>query len=109
MNLKKCEIVSINDLSSDDFLLLSTGQGILETIKYSHHTIWFKELHFKRLQKTAKLFKTVINTSVLNNSIEAEIEKTGKDNSYRIRVVLLTSFLENVKKKPKIIIVRPSD
>ena len=104
MSNNKCEIISTNNLSDDDLILLSTGQGFLETLKYAQNTLWFKELHLKRLQEAAKLFKTDINISELNNSIEAEIEQNGKDNSYRIRVILLTSFLENVKKEPKILI-----
>ncbi len=98
------EIISINNLLEDDLVLLSTGQGFLETLKYTRYTLWFKELHYSRLQNSAKLFNIDICLSRLNNAVKEKINLNGKNNSYRIRIILLFSFIEKHKSTGKIII-----
>jgi len=98
------KIISITHLSEDDLVLLSTGQGFLETIKYTQNTLWFKELHYSRLHNSAKLFNIDICPTRLNNAIKEKINLIGKNNSYKIRIILLFSFIKKLKSMGKIII-----
>jgi 4-amino-4-deoxychorismate lyase len=104
MSSNNFEIISINTLLEDDLVLLSTGQGFLETLKYGRNTLWFKELHYSRLQNSAKLFNIDICPAQLNNAVKEKINLNGKNNSYRIRIILLFSFIEKHKNTGKIII-----
>jgi len=104
MSSNSYEIISIKNLNEDDLVLLSTGQGFLETLKYTRNTLWFKELHYSRLQNSAKLFNIAIYPSRLNNAVKEKINLNGKNNSYRIRIILLFSFIEKHKSTGKIII-----
>jgi 4-amino-4-deoxychorismate lyase len=104
MSSNNYEIISIKNLNEDDLVLLSTGQGFLETLKYTRNTLWFKELHYSRLQNSAKLFNIDICPSRLNNAVKEKINLNGKNNSYRIRIILLFSFIEKHKSTGKIII-----
>ena len=104
MSSNNYEIISIKNLDEDDLVLLSTGQGFLETLKYTRNTLWFKELHYSRLQNSAKLFNIDICPSRLNNAVKEKINLNGKNNSYRIRIILLFSFIEKHKSTGKIII-----
>jgi len=99
--LSSYEIISINNLLEDDLVLLSTGQGFLETLKYTRYTLWFKELHYSRLQNSAKLFNIDICLSRLNNAVKEKINLNGKTIPIEYELFYFFLLLKSTKVREK--------
>lgn len=72
--------------------LLTTGQGIFETVQYSENTLWFWERHEKRLRNSLDFFNARLVELDLKKFIFDKIKRHSQFNSFKIKLSFIFPF-----------------
>lgn len=84
-------------VSATQMKYLTTGQGVFETLLYSHNCLWFWQRHARRLQKTLEFFNASLDHERLWRDINRTIADMDLPGAARVKVTVLFP----VNRKPK--------
>ncbi len=82
----------MNKLNEYILSLLTTGQGVFETMLFSDGILWFKELHLKRLKKTARFFNINPDWNKIDDELNVHLKALRSSSEKRIKIKLILLF-----------------
>ena len=80
-----------------DFLL-TTGQGVFETMRYEDGRLWFWPQHLQRLHKTLKYFSADASAVDFDEIVYGAIKNSARSQPLRVKLLALFPFNRQPKK-----------
>lgn len=82
----------LNQIPDDIMALLSSGQGLFETILFDENILWFWELHWQRLARSLHFFEIAEPSFDLKKYLLECINKIQPEQPTRIKLIYTFSF-----------------
>jgi len=82
----------LNQIPDDIMALLSSGQGLFETILFDENILWFWELHWQRLSRSLHFFEIAEPKFDLKEYLLVRIQEIQSVQPTRIKLIYVFSF-----------------
>lgn len=80
------------NLNSKAIQLLSSGQGVFETMLFESGVIWFLERHIERLKATLKLFNATADSINFKELLSDSLSDQNTSTALRVKLIILVPF-----------------
>ncbi|HGY56642.1 MAG TPA: hypothetical protein ENK44_13110 [Caldithrix abyssi] len=76
----------------DTDFLITTGQGVFETLRYEDGRLWFWEHHLQRLMRTLTYFAVDVSGTDFKSIVEDHIAQSGAEGPLRVKLLVVFPF-----------------